>query len=80
MTWSTAHIHYNEKAKGRFAQATNADPWLVAHAMATSRIVVTEEIYNKQIASNFPLPVVCEEFGVGCMNTFEMLRDLGIVL
>lgn len=80
MTWSAKHSRYNEKAKDRFAQAANADPWLVAHAMATGCVVVTEETYNNQITSNLPLPVVCKEFGIGCTDTFEMLRDLGIVL
>ena len=80
ITWSAEHSHYNQKAKSRFAQAVNADPWLVAHAMATGRTIVTEEVYNKQAVSNFPLPVVCEAFSVGYTDTFEMLLSLGIVL
>lgn len=56
-----------------------ADPWLIAHAMDQSAIVVTKE--NKETASNtkrIKIPNVCENMGVLCMNVFKFIDILEI--
>ena len=80
INWSTTHQQFNQNAKDEFANADNADPWLLAHAMATKRVVVTEEVFNSDIKRKIPIPNVCQAFGVPYMNTFQMLHELEIRL
>jgi hypothetical protein len=44
----------------------------------TSRIVVTHEIRNPARTTKLPTPNVGDAFGVHPINTFEMLRMLGV--
>ncbi|MFJ2688320.1 DUF4411 family protein [Pseudomonas sp. NPDC087342] len=53
-----------------------ADPWLIAKAMTTGAVVVTQEAYNPAVRRKFTIPNVCEAFGVPYMNTFELLNKL----
>ena len=50
-----------------------ADYWLIAHALAHSHTVVTQER-----ASDSPkrpkIPTVCDGLGVNCIDLYEMLR------
>jgi len=55
---------------------SGADPWLIAKAMATHGTVVTHEAYNPNAKRKFLIPNVCEQFGIGWMNTFDMLSRL----
>lgn len=80
LKWSTEHPQFNASAKSKFARTDNADPWLVAHAIATKCTVVTEEVYNFDIKKDIPVPNVCKQFNVPYMNTFTMLRELNINL
>jgi hypothetical protein len=67
---------YKLAAKAEFAEV--ADGWLIACAKAEEMIVVTNEVYIPDIQRKVPIPNVCREFGVECVNTFEMLRELGV--
>ena len=67
-------------AKNEFASEDKADPWLIAHAIVTGRVVVTEEVFNHDIKRKIPIPNVCKEFDVPYMNTFQMLHELEIKL
>ena len=78
--WSIAHQQFNVDAKNEFANKDEADPWLIAHAIATGCVVVTEEVFNHDIKRKIPIPNVCKEFDVPCMNTFQMLHKLEIKL
>lgn len=78
--WAATHEQYNEHAKDEFMKADKADAWLIAHALANKYIVVTEERYNVDIQRRIPIPNVCESFGIEWVNTFQMLRGLGIRL
>ena len=78
--WSTNQTHFDVKAKAKFASKNIADAWLVAHAMVIGCTVVTEEVFNDQIKRSIPIPNACKAFGVKCLNTFEMLREIGITL
>ena len=78
--WSIAHQQFNVGAKNEFASEGKADPWLIAHAIVTGRVVVTEEVFNHDIKRKIPIPNVCKEFDVSYMNTFQMLHELEIKL
>lgn len=76
MNWLDAEDQYFDQAKYDFAQG--ADGWLVSYALVNRLKLVTEEVYDKNIRKRVPLPNVCKQFGVETLNTFAMLRDLGI--
>ena len=76
MSWVQAQDQFSDAAKADFA--AGADGWLVAYAKAKERIVVTHEVLNPDIIRKVPIPNVCEAFGVSYVNTFEMLRELGV--
>jgi hypothetical protein len=80
MQWAVAQHHFTDAAKDEFADVTNADPWLVAYAKATNRTVVTNEKYDPNIRRRIKIPNVCEAFAVKYVDTFQMLRALGIRL
>ena len=55
-----------------------ADGWLVAYAQAHNLTLVTQEVRNPDIKKRVPIPNVCEQFNVNFINTFDMLRQLGV--
>ena len=78
MTEWIKHRQYRDKALEEFSSA--ADGWLAAFASITGATLVTHEQPAPRSLSHVKLPDVCKEFGVTCMNTFEMLRALEIHL
>lgn len=70
---------YKQKARDDFARDANADPWVVAYAHSKKFVVVTEEKINYEKISEIPIPNVCVEFDVECVNTFTMMRELNII-
>lgn len=76
MSWVQAQDQFVDAAKADFA--TGADGWLVAYAKSKGRIVVTHEVVDPSIKRKVPIPNVCEAFGVSYVDTFEMLRQLGV--
>lgn len=54
-----------------------ADSWIVAHALAHSHIVVTEERPAPQSLRSVKMPDVCQLVGVRCIRTTDLLRQLG---
>lgn len=71
---------FRDKAKKDFTRTNTADAWIVAYAKAKRCIVVTDEQYDPDIRRKILIPNVCELFGIKCMNTFQMLRELNITL
>ena len=63
-----AERHANEFLKG-------GDGWVIAHAMAERGIVVTQES-DKPTKTKVKIPNVCKEFGVKCIDTYDMLEEL----
>jgi hypothetical protein len=53
-----------------------ADPWVIAHALEDQGIVVTKESDLHPNAQKARIPDVCDHFGVKCVNTLEMLKQL----
>ena len=76
MNWVMNEVQYSAAAKTGFAQG--ADGWLVAYARAKKCMVVTQEMPNPETKARIPIPNVCQQFGVSFVNTFEMLRRLGV--
>jgi hypothetical protein len=75
MKWSFGQDQFLDAAQAEFA--SKADAWLVAYAKVTGHVVVTEEVFAPNIKKQIEIPNACRAFSVPCINTFEMLRDLG---
>ena len=54
-----------------------ADPWLIAHAIASGGKVVTQETRADEASPRVKIPNVCDFFGVESLNMDDMLRELG---
>lgn len=76
MAWANGQSQYTEAAKAEFAQAINADAWVVAFACVTGDTVVTQEQFNNSVKKRIMLPNVCQAFNVQYIDTFQMLRQL----
>ena len=75
--WANDETQYNEAAKAEFASV--ADAWVIAYAAAFDHTVVTlETIRDPNVKKRVPIPNVCEEFEISCINTFEMLGHLQV--
>jgi len=74
--WADANTLFTQRAKEEFA--SNADAWIIAYAMAKGHTLVTHEVYNAETKNRILIPVVCREFGVNYVNTFEMLEELKV--
>ena len=57
-----------------------ADGWLAAYAVVTGSILVTHEQSAPNSRSHVKLPDICGAFDIPYVNTFGMLRKLGIRL
>ena len=78
MLWASQQAQFTDAAKAEFAGA--ADGWLVAFARARGYVVVTLERFDPLVRRRIPIPNVCEAFDVEQVDTFELLRALGVTL
>lgn len=76
MGWVNSQGQFSPAAKAEFAQG--ADGWLIAYAKAKTCVVATDERLNPGIRRRVPNPNVCHAFGIRCVDTFTMLRELGV--
>ncbi|NPV81811.1 MAG: DUF4411 family protein [Firmicutes bacterium] len=76
MQWVYEHGQFSDTAKAAFA--SGADGWLVAYARVHGHEVVTHEQLNHETKRKVPIPNVCDAFHVPYIDTFGMLRSLGI--
>ena len=74
--WVQDNPQFTAAARADFARV--ADGWLAAYAMANGVVVVTNEVSAPQSQSSVKLPDLCRQFGIPCVNTFAMLRELGV--
>jgi hypothetical protein len=53
---------------------------LIAYAKAKNLTLVTREVFSPDIKWKIPIPNVCKakDFTVDCIDTFEMLEQLGV--
>ncbi len=73
--WVQENPQFTPAARAELARA--ADGWLAAYAMANGAVVVTNEVSAPNARRKVPLPDLCQQFDIRCINTFEMLRELG---
>ena len=70
----------DNQARRRFLD--RADPWVIAHAIAQEGTVVSLEGRVRNDSQQVKIPNVCDHFGVRfnvrCVNTYQMLRELGV--
>jgi uncharacterized protein DUF4411 len=78
MQWSQGDTTFTDAAKAEFAAV--ADAWLIAYAKAVGGTVVTHETYDANIRRRIKIPNACRQLGVQCVDTFAMLRTLGVRL
>jgi hypothetical protein len=76
MTWVIGNPQFNDSAKSEFASV--ADGWLMAYAKVHGLTLVTHEVYARDAKKKVPMPNVCKAFGVGYVNTFEMLQRMSV--
>ncbi len=51
---------------------------LVAYAKVNDFILVTQEVLSPEVQRRVPIPNVCRAFNVHYVDTFKMLRGLGM--
>lgn len=76
MSWVQGQSQYSDAAKTDFANV--ADGWLVAYARAKRCVIVTHEEPAPDARRKVPIPNVCRAFNVRFVDTFDMLRNLGV--
>ena len=76
MDWVQNNPQFQTAAKSKFAAV--ADGWLVAYAYVHNAVVVTHETFRPNAKNRVLIPNVCQQFNVRYLNTFEMLRQLGV--
>lgn len=69
-TWATSQ-GYEPAAVATFLQV--ADYWLVAHALAHGRTIVTHEVPAETVRK-IKIPNACIGLGIACISPYEMLR------
>ena len=77
----TAYVNANYPATNATRRFLDrADPWVIAHAIAEGSAVVTMEIAVPSNVQKVKIPNVCNHsnFNVQCVNTYQMLRELGV--
>lgn len=57
-----------------------ADGWIIAHALYTKGIVVSQESKHHPNAQKARIPDVCKHFNIKCIDMYEMLSQQGAVL
>jgi len=78
--WAILNTQFTSAAKAEFAEERNADCWLVACAKHNDWTLVTEEKLNLSKKNKVLIPNVCKTFGVRYLDTFAMLKELGVKL
>lgn len=78
ITWVQRQNQFLDYAKDEFAKG--ADGWLIAYAKARGCAVVSNEKFEGSRRSKVKIPNVCQPLGIPYINTFEMLRALGVKL
>lgn len=67
--------HYSEKEASKFLDA--ADPWLIAKCKTMDATLVTKEVLARG-AKKVKIPNICKVFDVRYIQTYEMIRSLGV--
>lgn len=69
------HENLADNTKNR----SQADPWVIAHALYENATVVTkEEKINSPGSNKIKIPNVCENMGVRCIDDFGFIKEVKI--
>ena len=75
-------IYQADESHKRLVDSTRgrslADPWVIAHAMHESAIVVTKENLARNTNRRPKIPNVCQNLGVPCINDSKFVTEIGI--
>lgn len=73
---------YESSALAQWADIKIADPWIIAFAKVHKATIVTREtkIQGGQQLKKLKIPNVAEDYGVECIDLFEMMKRLEIKL
>lgn len=63
-----------EVEKARFL--AKADPWIIAKAVTMGATIVTHEVRVADDSKKVKIPNICDNYGISCINTFELLLKL----
>jgi hypothetical protein len=69
------HVYEKYKPHQAAEFLKGGDGWVIAHAIETGGIVLTEES-DRSRKSKVKIPTVCKALNAKCVNTFTMLEDL----
>jgi Domain of unknown function (DUF4411) len=72
--FAVPHFQQNIEMQKIMNGGLNADPFVIARAMAEGKTVVTMEIHKPQAAK---IPNICEHFGVRCLNLETFMEEQG---
>jgi len=78
MQWAQSQAQYTPAAQEDFAKSP--DGWVIAFGLAKGCIVVTHEVFDANTRKKIKIPNACEALKVQYIDTFRMLRDLGVKL
>ena len=70
-------VFANYQAPQAYDFSKGGDVWVVAHALDDSGTVVTQESGLRPQARKVRIPDVCKHFHVKCIDTLQMLKELG---
>jgi predicted nucleic acid-binding protein len=71
------HVYGRYDAANSSEFLSAADGWIIAHALDTGGIVVSQESKHYPNANKARIPDVCKQFSVSCINLYEMLQQQG---
>ena len=74
--WVLGNEQFQPQAREEFAH--EADGWIAAYASVHNAIVITHEVFRKNVKRKVPLPNVCQQFKIDYQDTFMMLRELDV--
>lgn len=66
----------NYSQQNRDGFLAGADPWIIAKAKVMGATVVSHESRITQQGKKVKVPNVCQQYGVECISTFELLNVL----
>ncbi len=78
MNWVQTQPQFLPHAKAEFANGV--DGWIIAYALTKKATLVTHEVFDPNIKRKVPIPNVCRAFDVPHIDTFELMRRLGMKL
>lgn len=73
--WVQSQERFSNFEKSKFAD--DVDAWVIAYAKANNATLVTHEVPAPK-STKVKIPDVCDHFEIKHINTFDMLKKLGV--